>query len=178
MRFALLFVLSFFMVFSSLGAPPPPPAVPTNARTIRNLSDFPLATLKLSLSPRLYKSLMISPLTAWVVVQVTRTGAPPKVIHSDAGGAFDSLALAMAKGWQPTRYDTTESRAQRVSLNVHLLAYKLADSSLLVVNFAHNDQAAYAGIGHTDVYVGVFKDGKWARIGGTKIMPQMTEPYR
>ena len=176
MRFALLFVLSLFIVFSSFGAPPPP--AQANARTIRNLSDFPLATLKLSLSPRLYKSLIISPLTAWVVVQVTRTGVPPKVIHSDAGGAFDSLALAMAKGWVPTRYDTTESRAQRVSLNVHLLAYKLADNSLLVVNFANNDQAAYAGIGHTDVYVGVFKDGKWARIGGTKVMPQMTEPYR
>jgi|RhiMethySRZTD1v2_1073278.scaffolds.fasta_scaffold450181_2 hypothetical protein len=175
MRFALLFVLSLFIVFSSFGAPPPP--AQANARTIRNLSDFPLATLKLSLSPRLYKSLIVSPLTAWVVVNLTSHGRQSKIIHSEAGGVFDSLALAMAKGWEPSRYDTTESRAQSTTLNVHLLVYKIADG-LLVVNFAHNDQAAYAGIGYTDVYVGVIKDGKLTRVGGTKVMPQMTEPYR
>ena len=150
----------------------------TNARTISSLPDFPLAHLKMSLSPRLYKSLLISPLTAWVVAQApAMEGSEPKILHSDAGGVFDKLALEMAKGWGSVGYDTTESRTQRPSLKVHLLIYKIVDG-VMAVNFAHNDQAFYAGIQHSDVWVGVYKNGKWTRIGGTKIIRNFPEPYR
>ena len=171
----MLYFVSFLVVLQSFGAPPPP--LPANARTIRNLQDFPLAHLKMSLSPRLYKSLIISPVTAWVVAQVGLHGARPKIVHSEAGGVFDSLALAMAKMWEPVGYNVTESRAQSPTLMVHLLVYKLPDG-LMAVNFAHNDQAFYAGIQRSDVWVGVFKDGKWARIGGTKVIRNFPKPYR
>jgi hypothetical protein len=176
MRFLPAACLSLLVVLHSFAAAPPAP--PANARTIGNLPDFPLAHLKTSLSPRLYKSLLISPLTAWVVAQAPAgEGAEPKIVHSDAGGAFDKLALEMAKGWSVTRYDTTESRTHRPTLMVHLLIYKIADG-LMAVNFSHNDQAFYQGIQHSDVWVGVFKNGKWTRIGGTQIRTEFAEPYR
>ena len=177
MKYALLCFVSFFLVLDGNGAPPPASAPPANARTIQNLPDFPLAHLKMSLSPRLYKSLVISPLTAWIVAQVGNHNADPKIVHSEAGGTFDLLALSMAKMWSPVGYNTTESKTQSPSLMVHLLLYKLPDG-LMAVNFAHNDQAFYAGIQRSDVWVGVFKDGKWARIGGTKIIRNFPEPYR
>ena len=56
--------------------------VKVNPRTINNLPNFPLSTLKTSLSPKLYKSLSVSDLTAWIVVHVPPYGGEPKNIHS------------------------------------------------------------------------------------------------
>lgn len=178
MRFPLPAFLSLFIVLHSSSFAATPPGPPANARTIRTLPDFPLAHLKTSISPKLYKSLLISPLTAWVVAQApANEGSEPKLVRSDAGGVFDKLALEMAKGWGSVGYNTTESRTQRPSLKVHLLIYKIVDG-VMAVNFAHNDQAFYAGPQHSDIWVGVFKNGKWTRIGGTKIIRNFPEPYR
>jgi hypothetical protein len=172
MRFTLPVCLSLLVLLHSVAAAPPA------SRTIRNLPDFPLTHLKMSLSPGLYKSLIISPVTAWVVAQAPAgEGSAPKIVRSDAGGVFDKLALEMAKDWGTVGYDTTESRTHRPSLMVHLLIYKIADG-LMAVNFSHNDEAFYQGIQHSDVWVGVFKNGKWTRIGGTKIRRYFPEPYR
>jgi hypothetical protein len=177
MRFTLPAGLSLFVVLHSVAAAPPAP--PANARTISSLPNFPLAHLKMSINSKLYKSLSISPLTAWVVAQPPAgQGGEPKIVRSDAGGVFDKLALEMAKSWDLVGYNTTESRTHHPSLAVHLLIYKIADG-LMAVNFAHNDQAFYqGGIQRSDVWVGVYKDGKWTRIGGTKIRRNLPEPYR
>lgn len=168
MKFTLPACLSLFVVLHSVAAAPPAP--PANARTIRTLPDFPLAHFKMSINPRLYKSLIISPLTAWVVAQPPAVeGSDPKILHSDAGGAFDKLALEMARSWGAVGYDTTESRTQRPTLRVHLLIYKIVDG-LMAVNFAHNDQAFYHGLQRSDVWVGVYKNGKWTKVGGTKVI--------
>jgi hypothetical protein len=178
MRFTLPVCLSLFIVLHSSSFAAKPPAPPANARTIATLPDFPLAHLKMSLNPRLYKSLLISPLTAWVVAQApANESSEPKMVHSEAGGVFDKLAMEMAKGWGGVGYNTTESRTQRPTLMVHLLIYKIVDG-VMAVNFAHNDQAFYAGIQHSDVWVGVFKNGKWTRIGGTKIIRNFPDPTR
>src|SRR4051812_9830353 len=109
MRSTPLAFLTFFVVLQSFAAPPPAPLA--NARTIRNLPGFPLAHLKTSLSPRLYKSLLISPVAAWNATQVgPGARSEPKIVRSDDGGDFDKLALGMAKGWAPVAYDTLESR--------------------------------------------------------------------
>ena len=173
-----LVLLSLLFVLQSFAAPPPAPPAPATVRTIQNLPDFPLAHLKLSMSPKLYKSLLISPLTAWVVAQAPNDlSREPKILHSEAGGAFDKLALEFAKEWGPVGYDTTESRTQHPVLKVHLLIYKIADA-IMAVNFAHNDQAFYQGIQHSDVWVGVLKNGTWTRVGGTKVIRHFPEPYR
>ena len=154
------------------------PPAPANARNITTLRNFPLGHLRMSISPKLYKSLVISPLTAWVVAQVSSIpGSQPKLVRSDAGGEYDQLALTMAKGWNAVGYNTTESRLHQPTLNVHLLVYKIADG-LMAVNFSHNDEAFHASRQYSDIWVGVFKDGKWTRIGGTKVTRQSPEPYR
>jgi hypothetical protein len=156
----------------------PAPRPPANARTITNLPGFPVAHLKISLNQRLYKSLTISPVTAWVVARAPNIkGAEPKILRSDAGGAFDKLAQEFAKGWFSVGFDTTESRVHRPSISVHLLIYRIADG-LLAVNFSHNDQAFFHGRQHSEVWVGVFKDGKWTKIGGTKITRNPPHPER
>lgn len=160
------------------GTPKPKTIMVPNGPTIKDLRGFPLAHLRFNISPKLYKSLSISPVTAWVVAQAPiMPGAEPKIIRSDAGGQFDHLALEMAKDWGMRNYDTTESRTMRPTLNVHLLIYKIADG-IMAVNFSHNDQAFYAGHQRTDVWVGIWKDGKWTPIGGTKHRREYPHPYR
>jgi hypothetical protein len=162
---------------SPASAKPQTIKIKVNPRTFKNLPNFPVSTLKMSLSPKLYQSLSISDLTAWVVAQVPPHGGEPKIIHSEAGGEFDKIALSMAKGWSVRGYNTTESRVQPPSLDVHLLIYKIADG-VMAVNFSHNDEAFNAGRQYSDVWVGVCKDGQWTRVGGTKVMQQSPEPYR
>jgi hypothetical protein len=151
--------------------------VPVHPRTIQSLPNFPLTTLKTSLSPRLYKSLTVSNLDAWIVAQVPPYGGEPKITHSEGGGVFDKLALSMAKEWGAVGYNATESRTHQPALKVHLLIYKIADG-VMAVNFSNNDEAFYAGRQYSDVWVGIWKDGKWTRIGGTKVIRQSVEPYR
>jgi hypothetical protein len=176
--------LSLFLPLALHAKPASAPAKPgtvrvlVNPRTIQNLPDFPLSALKVSLSPKLYKSLCLSNVDAWIVVLAPPFGAEPKIIHSEGGGVFDKMALSMAKAWSPIGFDTTESRLkQSPSLKVHLLIYKIADG-LMAVNFSNNDEAFHAGIQHSDVWVGVWKDGKWTRVGGTRVIRETPKPYR
>lgn len=175
-------VLSLLLPLALLAKPDPAPAKPrtvrvlVNPRTIQNLPDFPLSSLKMSLSPKLYKSLCVSNVDAWIVAQIPPHGGEAKIIHSEAGGVFDKLALSMAKGWNPVGYNTTESRLSSPSLKVHLLIYKIVDG-LMAVNFANNDEAFHAGRQYSDVWVGLWKDGKWTRIGGTKVIRESPKPY-
>ena len=48
----------------------------------------------------------------------------------------------------------------------------------MAVNFAHDDEAFYAGVQYTDVWVGVFKNGKWTKIGGTKVVRNLPDGNR
>ena len=182
MKFFVAAVFSLLLPLPLVAKPDPAPAKPrtvrvlVHPRTIQNLPDFPLSTLKVSLSPKLYKSLSVSNVDAWIVVQVPPKGGEPKIIHSEASGVFDQMALSMAKAWNPVGYNTTESRLNSPSLNVHLLIYKIVDG-LMAVNFSNNDEAFHAGRQYSDVWVGLWKDGKWTRIGGTKVMRESPRPY-
>ncbi len=183
MKFFPTIVLSFLLPLTLLAKPEPAPAKPRtmrvlkNPRTIQNLPDFPLSALKVSLSPKLYKSLCVSNVDAWIVAYAPN-GGEPKIVHSEAGGVYDKMALSMAKAWSPVGFDTTESRLKRSpSLKVHLLIYKIADG-LMAVDFANNDESFHAGIQHSDVWVGLLKGGKWTRIGGTQFIRQSPDMYR
>ncbi len=176
-------VLSLLLPLPLLAKPQPAPAkqrtikVLVNPRTIRNLPDFPLSSLKMSLNAKLYNSLCVSNVDAWIVALIPPHGGEAKIVHSEAGGVFDKLALAMSKGWTPVGYDTTESRVQSPSLKVHLLIYKIVDG-LMAVNFSNNDESFHAGRQYTDVWVGLWNGAKWTRIGGTKVIRETPQPYR
>jgi hypothetical protein len=175
MKFFIPMVFSLLLPLPLFAKPDPALAKPrtirvlTNPRTIQNLPDFPLSTFKISLSAKLYKSLSISNVDAWVVAQVPSHGGEPKIVHSEAGGVFDKMALSISKSWAPVGYNTTESRIKSPSLKVHLLIYKIVNG-LMAVSFAANDEAFYAGRQYTDVWVGLWTGGKWTRIGGTKVI--------
>ncbi|MFL6543373.1 MAG: hypothetical protein ACJ8I9_09405 [Chthoniobacterales bacterium] len=147
-----------------------------NGPTINQLPGFPVAQLRFNLAPKLYKAISISPVMAWVIAQTGPAMPQPKIARSDAGGKFDHLAIALAKEWSMQNYDTTNSRTHNPTLNVHLLVFQIADG-IMAVNFSHNDEAYYAGFQHTDVWVGVWKDGKWTTVGGTKRTRELTQPY-
>jgi len=173
---SLLLPLQLFAKTEPTPAKPRTIKVLVHPRTIQNLPDFPLSTLKMSLSPKLYKSLSVSNVDAWIVALVPPHGGEPKIVHSEAGGVFDKLALGIAKEWGMVGYNTTESRTHSPSLKVQLLIYKIVDG-LMAVNFANNDEAFYAGPQYSDVWVGLWKDGKWTRIGGTKVIRETPKPY-
>jgi len=183
MKFFVAVVLSLLLplpLFAKKPSPAPSKQrtirVLKNPRTIRNLPDFPLPTLKMSLSPKLYNSLSVSNVDAWVVVQLPPHGGEGKIVHSEGGGVFDKMALTMATSWTPSAFNTTESRLkQGPSLKVHLLVYKVVDG-LMALNFAASDEAFYAGRAYSDVWVGLWHGGKWTRIGGTKVVRE-TRPY-
>lgn len=181
MKLAIPAVLSIILpgCLSAASAPAKPRTIriPVHPRTIQNLPNFPLTTLRTSLSPKLYKSLSISNVDAWIVAKLPAYGGEPKIIHSEGGGALDKLALSMARHWGMVGYNTTESRTHAPSLTVHLLIYKIADG-VMAVNFSNDDESFYAGRQYSDVWVGVWKDGKWTRVGGTKVIRESVEPYR
>lgn len=178
MRPFLATALALLAIAPAFAAQPPKPRtirVP-NGPTILQLPGFPAAYLKFNLSPKLYKSLSVSPVEAWVVAQTSASpGIEPKIIRSDAGGHYDRFALSLAKEWGMVNYDTTEFRFRRPTLDVHLLIYKIANG-IMAVNFSKNEEAAYAGFQHTDVWVGVWNGKNWATIGGTK-RTRESQPY-
>lgn len=141
-----------------------------SGRTIQNIPNFPLQALRSGVGRKLYSSLAISPVSAWVsaraaVVNGHTTGA--QITHSEGNGVYDKALLAMANDYTVTGANTTESRLQKDSLNVHLLIYDLKDGTMAIV-FSHNDDARYNGIGQIGTaWVGVYQGGKWVTISGT-----------
>src|SRR2546423_13908569 len=74
-----------------------------SARPHRVLSDIPAAreSLLRIVSPRFYQTLLISPVEGWIVVRGQLAGGTnmfgPRIVHSELGGAYDQLALDLAK---------------------------------------------------------------------------------
>src|ERR1044071_9195343 len=72
------------------------------ASTSRRLGDIPGAreSLLRIVSPRFYRTLLISPVEGWVVVRGQLVAGThmfgARIIHSELGGAYDQLALDLA----------------------------------------------------------------------------------
>ncbi|MEY2562202.1 MAG: hypothetical protein QOH88_395 [Verrucomicrobiota bacterium] len=159
--------LAFFVValaVQSFGA-----QQPASIRTINNLPNFPLEALRVGVSHKLYRSLAVSPITAWVVARTTLVrghSANAKIIHSEGNGVYDQMLLAMANGYSVSGQNTIESRVSNDSLDVHLLIYELKDGKMAVC-FSHSDDARYLGYKQSGIaWVGVLHGGKWVTISG------------
>src|SRR5262245_53240072 len=71
----------------------------------RSISDIPAAreSLRNMVSPKFYRSLLISPVEAYVLVRGDLANDHlvwPKIVHSESNGAYDSLALELASNLQ------------------------------------------------------------------------------
>jgi hypothetical protein len=138
-------------------------------RTISDISSIPHQVLQRSISPKFYRSLLISPIEGYVVVrgQVSNTThlSGLRVIHSELGGAYDSLALERAKAMTMSGYYSTDKVVQTGNVLVTLLIYKIADGtaalSFAQVDEPSGDQQQYYGCA---VLAVLKNDGKWTEI--------------
>lgn len=158
------------VVFASSGRTFAAANQPTGkVRTISDISSIPHQVLQRSISPRFYKSLLISPIEGYVVVrgQVNNTTrlSGLRVIHSELGGAYDSLALERAKALTISGYYSTDKLVQTGNVLVTLLIYKIADGtaalSFAQVDEPGGDQQQYYGSAFLAVRT---SDGKWTEI--------------
>jgi hypothetical protein len=134
----LLSILSLIaLVGSSVAAPPP-----STPRTLTNINVISTRVLQRSISRKFYKSLLISPITGWIVVRGNLSGAHlsgTRVVHSELNGAYDALALKLASEVVIAGYYSIDRRiAPPVTLN--LLIYQIADGTM-ALSFPTFDEA-------------------------------------
>jgi len=125
--------------------------------------------LQRAISPKFYRSLLITPLEGYVLVrgQVTSTThlSGLRVIHSELDGAYDALALERANAITISGYYSTDKIIQTGNVLVTLLLYKTADGiaalSFAQVDEPSGDQQQYYGCAVLAVRK---SDGKWTEI--------------
>jgi hypothetical protein len=158
-------ILIFGLSFGSSFAAQPP----TKGRKLTELNVIPTRVLQRSISPKFYKSLLVSPLEGWIVVRASLAGtrlAGARVIRSELAGLFDPLALQLAKEAQIAGNYTLDQPNTRSSVLLHLLVYEIADATM-VLSFAHLDEPG----GEQMDYYGcsrllILQNGKWSEIKG------------
>lgn len=142
---------------------------PAKGRTLTEIDIIPTRVLRNSVSPKFYKSLLVSPLEGLITVRGQISGtriAGAKIIRSDLSGLFDPLALQLAKEAQIAGNFTLERPYTPASVLLHCLVYKIADGTM-VLSFAHFDGPG----GNQMKYYGcarllVLKNDKWTEIPG------------
>ncbi len=141
--------------------------LPANARTINTLPRFPKEALRRGVNRPLFRSLGVSPITAWIVARAPVSGSNTKaarIVQSDAGGAFDQMALELANSYTVSGTNSIDSHMALDTLTVHLLIYQIADGHMAVC-FADLDDSRYADYRQLGAaWVAVHKNGKWTTI--------------
>ena len=143
---------------------------PGQVRTISDLNAISTQAFQRSISPKFYKSLLVSPIQGWVAVRGSLSGtrlSGMKVVHSELGGRYDALALELAKEIQIAGYYSIEHPNFGGSVLVHLLIYQIADGTMALSfpQFAEagGDQMEYFGCARLAV---LKKNGTWTEIKG------------
>lgn len=144
--------------------------MPAQGRRLQELNVISTRVLQRSISPKFYKSLRVSPIQGWVVVRaniVNTRLSGPRIIHSELNGAYDELALKLAKDALIAGYFGVERPGTGGSVLLHLLIYQIADGTM-VLSFPTFDepggnQMQYWGCARLLV---LKNDGKWTEIEG------------
>lgn len=138
-------------------------------RKIGDLNVIPTRVLQRSISPRFYKSLLVSPVEGWVVVRANLSGTRltgARVIHSELQGLYDPLAMQLAKEALIAGNYSIDRPNVPGSVLLHVLVYRIADGTM-VLSFAHLDHPG----GNQMEYYGcarllTLKADKWTEIQG------------
>ncbi len=138
-------------------------------RKIGDLKVIPTRVLQRSISPKFYKSLLVSPVEGWIVVRANLSGTRltgARVIHSELKGLYDPLAMQLAKEALIAGNYSIERPNMPSSVLLHLLVYRIADG-MMVLSFSHLDQPG----GDQMEYYGcarllTLKADKWTEIKG------------
>ncbi len=144
--------------------------VAVKGRTLTEVNLLSPKVLKRSISPKFYKTLLISPIDGLIVVRAQLSGTRlfgERIIRSDLGGRFDQVALQTARDMKVTgdyRLDT-QIKASAVRLNV--IIYEIADGTMALyyatLERAGGEQSLYFGSAKLAV---LKKDGSWTEIEG------------
>lgn len=139
-------------------------------RTIGEIDLISHRVLKRSISPKFYKTLMVSPIDGWVVVRGKLSGTKvfgEKVIRSDLGGKFDAAALQVVRDIRIMGDYKLDTQIKVSTVLVHMLIYEIADGTMVLYS------ATLAGAGgEQDDYFGsarlavLKRDGTWTEING------------
>jgi hypothetical protein len=137
-------------------------------RTISDISSIPHQVLQRAISPKFYKSLLVSPIEGLVIVRAQLYGtrlSGGRVVHSELNGAYDAIALERAKDVSISGYYALEKINQTATVLLHLLIYKIADGtaalSFVQVDEPGSNQDQYYGC----AVLAVRKtDGTWTEI--------------
>src|SRR5437868_1406199 len=110
----------------------------------RTISGIPTARESLwrSVSPKFYRTLLISPVKGWIVARGQLAGTRllgSRVIHSELGGAYDPLALELAGNLRVLGNTGIGTLSGVRNVLVHVLIYDIADGRL-AVSFANLDR--------------------------------------
>ena len=145
-------------------------AAQSSAR-VRTISDIPTIShrvLQRSISPKFYESLRVSPLQGCVIVraQLSNTHlSGMSIIHSELGGAYDSLALERAKAVRIGGYYGLGKLNRTGNVLVHLLIYQIADGTIALsftqLDEPGGDQQEYYG---SAVLAARAPGGQWSEI--------------
>ena len=139
-------------------------------RTIEDLNVMPARVLQRSVSPRFFKTLLISPIKGWVVVRGNLSGTRLtglRVIRSEPNDLNNHLALQRAEEVEMAGNYSLDRPNAGNSVLVHLLLYQTADGTL-ALSFAHldgagGDQQQYYGCARLAV---LKNGGGWVDIKG------------
>ena len=142
----------------------------------RNINDIPAAkeALLRIVSPKFYRSLLISPLQSWVVVRGTLMNdhlAGARVVQSEMGGEYDQLALELANNLQIVDYTRSDQSSTNRTVSVHLLVYQIADGTM-AMSFAHFDNAGGNQLRYSGAaWMAVQKGNTWVTIEPRQLTP-------
>jgi hypothetical protein len=139
-------------------------------RRLQDLNVISPRVLQRSISPKFYKSLLMSPIEGWIVVRgqlINTRISGAKVIRSELNGAYDQLALKFANDLGITGYYDMERPYFGGSVLLHLLVYQIADGTMVLffptMDETGGNQMFYWGCAR----LGVLKsDGRWVEIEG------------
>jgi hypothetical protein len=109
----------------------------------RMLADIPAAreSLLRIVSPKFYRSLIVSPIKGWIVARGQLSGARiygARIAHSELNGEYDKLALDLANNLVVIGFPRVEMGEPMPSVLVHVLVYEIADARM-ALSFAHID---------------------------------------
>lgn len=146
-------------------------SIPAEGRTLQDINVISPRVLKRSVSPKFFKSLLISPVEGWIVVRANLVNtrlSGARVMRSELGGAYDQLALQLANDLEIAGLNRMANpHTGGPSVLVHLLVYQIADG-VMVLSFPTLDntggnQMWYWGCARLAV---VKRDGSWVEIEG------------
>ncbi len=162
-----LLILLGFLCSNAFAAPPPSSS---QGRRIQDLNVISTRVLQRSISPKFYKTLLVSPIEGWIVVRAdwahTKLSGP-RIIRSELNGVYDQLALKFAEDLEITGSTGSQTHLSGGSVLLHLLVYHTADGTMLLsfptFDTPGGDQMYYWGCARLAV---IKHDGRWVEIEG------------